>query len=283
MLPFPSVTFSDVAVGGGPDGEPAMTVEEFSMDAELAPFMRGEFLIFDMRLVRPKVTIESPPTARSTGRCGRRRRSIPAQIAIEKLTITEGQVAHPPRRQRPRPSDLGDQRGSLGQVARRPVARWTARCASTACARRSSVSTGKVGREGRDAAAHQGRSGRSIRSPSRADGDVRIDRRRGEICGHVQDRGARRGTATAADAATAAPAPAKAEPPAWRVNGKFALDHQRLALDEFRFETGPLDNPYTADGKASVDLGADPRFAVTATGAQVRFDEAVGAGQGAAG
>ena len=35
-----------------------MTIEKFSMDAELAPFMRGEFLIFDMRLVRPKATID---------------------------------------------------------------------------------------------------------------------------------------------------------------------------------------------------------------------------------
>ena len=54
LLPFPSVTFSDVAVAGGAAGEPAMTIETFSMDAELAPFMRGEFLIFDMRLVRPE-------------------------------------------------------------------------------------------------------------------------------------------------------------------------------------------------------------------------------------
>ena len=58
LLPFPSVTFSDVAVGDGANGEPAMTVETFSMDAELAPFLRGDFLIFDMRLVKPKATID---------------------------------------------------------------------------------------------------------------------------------------------------------------------------------------------------------------------------------
>ena len=44
LLPFPSVTFSDVVVAGGGD-EPARTAEEFSMDAELAPFMSGEFRI----------------------------------------------------------------------------------------------------------------------------------------------------------------------------------------------------------------------------------------------
>ncbi|RVA85655.1 AsmA protein, partial [Mesorhizobium sp. M7A.F.Ca.CA.004.01.1.1] len=69
--------------------------------------------------------------------------------------------------------------------------------------------------------------------------------------------------------------------PGFRLNGKFSLDHQKLGVDEFRFETGPLDNPYTADGKASVDLGLKPSFAIEANGAQVQFDEAVGAEAGA--
>ncbi|TIQ01759.1 MAG: hypothetical protein E5X57_34015, partial [Mesorhizobium sp.] len=47
--------------------------------------------------------------------------------------------------------------------------------------------------------------------------------------------------------------------PGFRLNGKFSLDHRKLGVDEFRFETGPLDNPYTADGKAAVDLGPNPR------------------------
>ncbi|EBW1603992.1 AsmA family protein, partial [Salmonella enterica subsp. enterica serovar Kottbus] len=49
LLPFPSVVFSDVVVSGN-HGEPAMTAESFSMDAELAPFLSGQVLIFDMRL-----------------------------------------------------------------------------------------------------------------------------------------------------------------------------------------------------------------------------------------
>ncbi|WP_292642664.1 hypothetical protein, partial [Mesorhizobium sp.] len=36
-----------------------------------------------------------------------------------------------------------------------------------------------------------------------------------------------------------------------------------------------------ADGKASVDLGLKPSFAIEANGAQVQFDEAVGAEAGA--
>ena len=95
LLPFPSVTFSDV-VGRRRrrTASRRMTVETFSMDAELAPFLRGEFLIFDMRLVRPKA--HDRHRRRRHGRLGdaplgavRRR----AQITLEKLTITEGQIA----------------------------------------------------------------------------------------------------------------------------------------------------------------------------------------------
>ena len=48
--------------------------------------------------------------------------------------------------------------------------------------------------------------------------------------------------------------PAKEVPPPFRFNGRFAFDHQRLGADEFRFETGPLEDPYTADGSAFVEL-----------------------------
>src|SRR6185312_7428516 len=93
LLPFPSVTFSNVSVAGGPDGQPAMTVETFSMDAELAPFLRGEVLIFDMRLVRPKATIDIAADGKVDWAM---RPSSPFdlnQISIEKLTVTDGQIA----------------------------------------------------------------------------------------------------------------------------------------------------------------------------------------------
>ncbi len=62
LLPFPSVRFTDVRVAGATPGEPQMTVDSFSMDAELSPFLRGEILIFDMRLERPSAVITVPRT-----------------------------------------------------------------------------------------------------------------------------------------------------------------------------------------------------------------------------
>ena len=69
--------------------------------------------------------------------------------------------------------------------------------------------------------------------------------------------------------------------PGNRLRGTFAMDNTRLALEEVRFETGPLVDPYTADGSASIAFGAEPRFSVSARGAQIRFDDTVAGGEGA--
>jgi uncharacterized protein involved in outer membrane biogenesis len=91
ILPFPSVSFTEVVVSGAGD-RPAMTAESFSMDAELAPFLRGEVLIFDMRLVRPKAEL----TVGQDGVVDWAMRPSapvdPGQITIENLSVVEGQL-----------------------------------------------------------------------------------------------------------------------------------------------------------------------------------------------
>jgi hypothetical protein len=56
-----------------------------------------------------------------------------------------------------------------------------------------------------------------------------------------------------------------------RLTGTFVLGKDRLDFDSFRFETGPIADPYVADGAAYVELGKEPKFNVTANGAQVRL------------
>src|SRR5690606_16815715 len=69
--------------------------------------------------------------------------------------------------------------------------------------------------------------------------------------------------------------------PAYRIAGTFDLDHEALEVGGFRFETGPLEDPYTAEGSARFGLGRAPDFFVRADGAQIRFggaaDDAAGA------
>ncbi|WP_416223173.1 AsmA family protein, partial [Tianweitania sp.] len=92
LLPFPSVTFSDVHVAGTKPGETAMTAETFSMDAELAPLMSGEFRIFDMRLVRPHLRVAVDQDGAIDWAVRPSTPFDPHQISVEALTITDGQV-----------------------------------------------------------------------------------------------------------------------------------------------------------------------------------------------
>ncbi|UCI09913.1 AsmA-like C-terminal region-containing protein [Mesorhizobium sp. B1-1-8] len=284
LLPFPSVTFSNVEVAGGAGGQPAMTMETFSMDAELAPFLRGELLIFDMRLVHPKAIIDV--AANGTVDWAMRPSSPfdPGQISIEKLTVTEGQIElrHA----------AGGRSHFISEInstvsAKSLAGPWRMDGSLRFDGLRTEVtaSTGRVEADGQ------------MRLRLKADPDayplvIETDGNAGLIKGaavysgqfkisYSDKNGADRNSAElrGTDGEPVKVSTGKPDP-GFRLNGKFALDHQRLGVDEFRFETGPLDNPYTADGKASVDLGAKPHFSIEASGAQVQFDEAVGAAAG---
>ncbi|CAH2406744.1 AsmA family protein [Mesorhizobium ventifaucium] len=284
LLPFPSVTFSNVTVAGGRGGQPAMTVETFSMDAELAPFLSGEVLIFDMRLVRPKATIDIAADGTVDWAIRPSSPFDPSQISIEKLTVTDGEIAlrHA----------AGGRSHLLSEInstisARSLAGPWRMDGSLRLDGLRSSiiVSTGKAGGDGQ------------MRLRLKADPDayplvIEADGNAGIVDGAAIYSGQFKLTSSdknGADKRLAQlngtdgemmRASAGKPEPGFRLNGKFSLDHRKLDVDEFRFETGPLDNPYTADGKAAVDLGPNPRFSIEADGAQVQFDEAVGAATG---
>ncbi|HEY6630058.1 MAG TPA: AsmA family protein [Rhizobiaceae bacterium] len=274
ILPFPSVTFSDVEVAGGPDGQPAMTAETFSMDAELAPLLSGDFHIFDMRLVRPKATIEVAADGAIDWAV---RPSTPfraSQISIEKLTITEGQVnvRHAGSGRTNRLTEINTELS-----AKSLAGPWRMVGSMRVDGLRSAV-TVNTGRASDGAMRLRVQAEPELRKVViETDGELRFDA--GAAAKYAGDfhLAARRD-----QAAGEAPQPA-AEGPGFRIKGKFAVENERLSLDEFRFETGPLDNPYAADGKGFVAFGAEPRFALSLNGAQVRLDEAIGADASAGG
>ncbi len=282
ILPFPSLTFSNVVVAGTSPGVPALTAETFSMDAELAPFLRGEVLIFDMRLVRPIVSISVAADGTVDWAM---RPSAPfkaSQISLERLTVTDGQIAiqHGASGRTHLVTDVS------AQISARSFAGpWRADGTlkidgmPTALA----ISTGKVDPTGAMRLRIKAEPA-TFSAAIETDGDARFEKGAVRYAGTFRlgagapgQRELPGGAARPADAA--AGKPAKDAPHPFRINGKFSFDHQRLGLDEFRFETGPVQDPYTADGTAFVELGAEPRFSIEANGAQVRFDEAVGARQ----
>jgi AsmA-like C-terminal region len=286
ILPFPSVTFSDVVVAGSTAEEPAVTAETFSMDAELAPFLRGEVLIFDMRLVRPKVAISIADDGKVDWAVRPSAPFAPSQISLEKLTVTEGQVSirHAASGRTHRLTEI-----NTDISARSFAGPWRADGTLRIDGMRSAVavSTGKADENG------------TMRLKIKADpavypvaletdGDARLENGAVRYAGtfRLGVGSTQRAELRGGDGQTfkvTAEKPVKEGPRPNRINGKFSFDHHRLSIDEFRFETGPMDDPYTADGTAFIDLGAAPRFSIEANGAQVRFDEAVGKGEQEAG
>ncbi|TPI49538.1 AsmA family protein [Mesorhizobium sp. B2-9-1] len=275
LLPFPSVTFSNVEVAGGPEGQPAMTVETFSMDAELAPFLRGEVLIFDMRLVHPKAVINIAGDGTVDWTLRPSAPFDPGQIAIEKLSVTEGQIElrHAAGGRSHLISEINT---TISAKALTGPWRMDGTLRFDGLRADVSASTGKVEPDGQMRL-------RLKADPDaypliiEADGNAGIVNGAAVYSGQFKISGDDRNSAELRGNGGEPVKVSTGKPdPGFRLNGKFALDHQKLNFDEFRFETGPLDNPYTADGKASVDLGLKPHFSVEASGAQVQFDEAVG-------
>ena len=92
LLPLPRITFTDVRVGARGDGEAMMVVDRFRVDAELAPLLKGEIVIVDMELQRPRVNIAIGEngvvdwTDRQSGGVN------PDDVLLEKVTIRDGSI-----------------------------------------------------------------------------------------------------------------------------------------------------------------------------------------------
>ncbi len=267
LLPFPSVRFTDVRVAGATPGEPQMTVDSFSMDAELSPFLRGEILIFDMRLERPSAVI----TVAEDGTIDWAARPAslfdPSQISLEKITVAEGRVRlrHALSGREHIVSEIN------AEIAARTLAgpwRLDGSMRLDGQAAAVTLSTGTVEDDGTL------RLRARVRPSDRAfaletDGRARLHDGAASYDGRFKlDAGIR-----SADGETGEQPEA---PAGFRFAGAFTLDNNRLDVSEFRLETGTLDDPYTADGTALLDFGVSPRFLIQATGAQVRLDRGEG-------
>lgn len=270
LLPFPSVTFEDVEVAGGTADEPAMTVERFSMDAELAPFLSGEVLIFDMRLVRPRAIIDIGADGTLDWAVRPDTRIGAQQISLEQVTVSDGEVQlrHGPSGRTHVLSDID------ASVSARSLAgpwRLDGSMLLDGVATTVNATTGTADPAGSmrlRLRAQPERYGAALD----ADGTV-----------HVEDGAIRYEGQFRLNAGMAPPQEAGARPPpaAYRLTGDYKLDHSGLSFDAFRLETGPVEDPYTAEGSARFDLGREPSFLVRADGAQLRFEEQAGvAGEG---
>ena len=263
LLPFPSLSFSNVTVAAGATGEPAMTVETFSMDSELAPFLRGEFLIFDMRIVKPRVIVDVAEDGAIDWAMRPTSPFAAGQISVEKLTVSDGQV-EVRHHLSGRTHLLTDINAELS--AKSLAGPW--RLDGVAKFDGSEAIAFRFDRRRRGqwphAATDQGRAGRTARSSRRGRRNGVVARRTG-LHRHVSPGRGVTARGQRKDATECRPAmPSSRRRRFSASTAQFALNSRKLDVSEFRFETGPTEEPYTADGTASLDFGAEPHFAIKA-------------------
>ena len=283
LLPFPSVTFTNVEVAGDGEGEPSMTVETFSMDAELAPFMRGEFHIFDMRLHKPVMTVDVAPNGLIDWTIRPNTPFDPSQVKLEKISVSDGRITvlHAAGNRTYLLDDID------ADISARTLAgpwRIVSRLKFDGSAMNVTVSTGTVGADG--AMRLRVEAGvAELPFAVEADGNVRIEDGGAVYAGHFRLEAAETeddagGNEDSAFSISVEEKPDESLP--FLVTGQFTANHRLLDISEFILETGSEAEPYSADGSAFVDYGAQPNFAVRADGQQIRFeqkDEVTDAGQ----
>lgn len=257
LIPFPTVTLNDVRVGAGEDGEPLIQVAQFSMSAELAPFLSGEALIFDMRLDRPKAKVRLLPDGTLDWARGRRA-SIPAKtVVLENVEVTNGQIEF-----------IDEQTGRTRRVsglaadvsARSLAGPWKVegRAALDGEAGSFSLASNEVDEAG-------ALSLKARVTPDKrpfgveTDGALRI----------VDLKPVYSGRFTLTENRPKSEAKEAEEKAPLRINGDFQLTNESIRVPDYRFEIGPSDDPYVVTGEATLDTGKDQKFLLIADGQQI--------------
>ncbi|KAA0701187.1 AsmA family protein [Neorhizobium sp. P12A] len=257
LLPFPSVTLHDVRVGQGADGNPLVQIAQFSMDAELAPFLSGEALIFDMRVSQPKVQLRLLKDGTLDWMHGSQP-EIPAKtVVLENVHVDGGEVEF-----------VDEQSGRT-----RKVTDLNAEMSAKSLA-------GPWHIEG-DAALDGEHGSFTIASSQPDDSGVLRMRTHFQPDTHpvsidldgelklVNSKPDYLGAFTAGLETKEARSKSADQAPPPRVKGKFELTNERIRVPEYRLEIGALDDPYVITGEATLDAGNQPEFLLTADGQQI--------------
>ena len=257
LLPFPSVTMHDVRVGQEPDGKPLVRIAEFSMDAELAPFLSGEALIFDMRVSKPQVRLRLLKDGTLDWMRGSQP-EIPAKtVVLENVHVENGDVQF-----------IDEQSGRTRHV-------------SGINAEMSAKSLAGPWRIEGDAALDGEHGNFTIASTQPDDNGILRMRTRIQPDDHpigidldgelklVNNRPDYLGLFTAEIQSKEKRSKADEEKqPLPRIKGRFELTNDRIRVPEYRLEIGATDDPYVVTGEATLDT-TQAQFLLTADGQQI--------------
>ncbi|GAB4363293.1 MAG: AsmA family protein [Oricola sp.] len=259
LIPFPSVTFENVRVGD-PD-KPLVVAKRFSMDAELAPFLSGEILIFDMRLENPTITLDLDERGLPDWPLPADSPVSPAQVTLENARISNATVV------------LDDR--VAGRTWRMEGLDATVSAESLYGPFRIS-GTGTLNgtplgfRVNTGALSKTGFSLRTVVDLPDPDIELAVD-------GRVSEPEAAGG---APYNGTFTVRPREATPETrYTVEGGFAASPRSFEVAEYRAEFGAAEDPYVVTGSAGISGGRDPSYHVTIKGTQVTLAEEAAAGQ----
>ena len=236
LLPFPSVTFDDVRIA--PDGGLGLEVEQFEMDLELAPFLRGEVLIFDMRMLRPRLSIVLDESGTLPTMTTERRFDGDA-VSIERLEITDGSVVARTPRGEARATDLD-------AVLRADTLSgpWTGEGRANVVGERLTfdLTTGRARPDQASLRVLLNVAAESLPAPIGLAGDL-----------SVQD-----GVPTYEGDVTSSRSAEDAIP--FVLTGEFTATPNGLDLPEYRAALGQRDDPYVIVGSAGIGGSPEPAF-----------------------
>ncbi|MBO9132356.1 AsmA family protein [Rhizobium sp. B230/85] len=258
LLPFPSVTLHDVRVGQEPDGTPIVQISEFAMDAELAPFLSGEALIFDMRISQPKVRLRLLKDGTLDWMRGSQS-EIPAKsVVLENVHVDGGSVEFIDE-QSGRTRHITDLNAEMSAKSLAGPWRVEGEAALDGEQGKFTIASSQPDDDGvlkvRTRLVPQ-----SHPVSIDLDGELKLVASKPDYLGTfsagIETRQARK---VSGDAKSSEP----------RAKGKFELTNDRIRIPEYRLELGASDDPYVITGEATLDTGPKPEFLLTADGQQI--------------
>lgn len=264
LLPFPSVTFNDLAIGRNKSGQPLMTAQQFEMDLELTPLLSGEILIFDMRVEEPKLTVTLFQDGSLDWALNSQKNLGGRTLVLESVTINNGQI---------KLVDLQNRRtkqiDNINTTLSAPEISGPWRAEGSAAFENQNINfeldTGAINSEG------------NMRLRTRifaedlplfieTEGSAKIEDHKPSYEGNfnIQKRNELNVLNTPKELHSLLTV---------QMKGGFKVNNERLDIPQYRLASGNPRDPYIIEGEANIDTGANPEFLVTARGQQIDLSQ----------
>lgn len=264
LLPFPSVTFDDLAIGKNKSGQPLMTAKQFEMDLELTPFLSGEILIFDMRVEEPKLTVTLFQDGSLDWALNSKKNLGGRTLVLESVTINNGQI---------KLVDLQNRRTkqieNINTKLSAPEISGPWRAEGNASFEDQSINfeidTGAVNAEG-SMRLRTRLSAENLPLFIETEGSAKIQDHKPSYQGNfsIQKRSDLNVLNTPKDLRALLTV---------QMKGGFKIDNERLDIPQYRLASGNPRDPYIIEGEANIDTGARPEFLITARGQQIDISQ----------